>query len=430
MSPTITNIPATLYDSLNAHALPCILTGELSTILTFTTAPLFYTLRIIGSKASNTVRVVKARENTSNAFTITSQADVTGLIIWILEFAIEKETEAYCGQLRLVPRTDSALLRALRSDAPNLLEPFAEARTMVEQGYLLDAVVELFTPFGLQPTLSDASVSFDAKELRTNELHACPKIFRLKKYGFESDIHGGLDLSSCVTLLYARSYGATVAAVDKKRILSSMLVEAGYIDELDQDDFMPQKVLLYDLSKAEDRNALVERILLMRDSERNDKAPFEMGKWMGKQEGPRVGTRTNLCPERRPKAHAYHHRKGADRTSSLRFNILREDIEFGEKEMVVKRSRLPPAGDENLLEFVLWQEQDRVNEVLLEGKQKLESEQIPELTQYEDNEEMVEPITPPTSPSEHSFAKSWADMVDEDEEDEVELVALDDRIVV
>ncbi|KAL1609935.1 hypothetical protein SLS60_001600 [Paraconiothyrium brasiliense] len=429
MSPTNTNIPVTLCDTLNAYRLPCILTGELSTILTFTTAPLSYALRIIGSEASNTVRVIKIHENSFNAFAITSQADFTELIIWIFEFAIAKETEAQCGQLRPVPRTDSALLSVLRSDATDFLEPFTEARTMVKQGCLLDAIVELFTPFGLRPTLSGDSVSFDAKELKTNELRAGPKIFRLKRSGCKSEVRGGLDLSSCIILLYAGSYGATQATADKKRIYSNKLLEAGYIDELDQDDLMPQKVLLYDLSEAVDQIALVERILLMRDSERKAKAPFEMGKWMGKQGTPRVGIESTPCPERRPKAHAYHRRKATDRASSLRFNIMRDDIDFGKEEEVMKRLRLPPVAKESLLEFALWREQVRVDELLSEGKYKPEAQQIPDLTQHEDKEETVEPSTPPTSPPKHFLAKSWADMVEEDEDDEVELVALDDRIV-
>ncbi|KAK7191480.1 hypothetical protein DPSP01_002920 [Paraphaeosphaeria sporulosa] len=88
-----------------------------------------------------------------------------------------------------------------------------------------------------------------------------------------------LNLSTCVTLLYARSHGATQAASDR----TDMLVEAGYVGVQEEDDFMPQIIRLYDLSKVQDRTALVKRILLMRDLERKFKAPFEEGKWMGKQ---------------------------------------------------------------------------------------------------------------------------------------------------
>ncbi|KAF2445005.1 hypothetical protein P171DRAFT_287293 [Karstenula rhodostoma CBS 690.94] len=409
-----------LHSALNARSIPCTLTGELSSIMSFTNAPLSYTLRIAGSKTSTTVLVIKSQEFTSNAFRVINEDYLAELCVWVSNFQSEKEREAASGQMRLVPRTDSALLGILQKDieTSNLLEPFAPAHTMVEWGHLLDAVVTLFAPFGLQPDFSAPdSVSFGVKELITNGYCAGPKIFRLKKYGFEGEIRGGLNLSTCVTLLYARNLGPAHADADRNRMLSRMLVEAEYVGELAEDDFMPLKVLLYDLAKADDRRALVERVLLIRDLEREGQPSFEKSKWMGKQK--RYYMRIDFTPDEksRPAARAYHLRKEAGKGSRLREDITDEDINFGAKERVVERSPRPPTGGENPIEVALWKELERFNEsrgLMMEQTLKRERDGgvVPELTREED-EETVGPVTPPASPFTHAF-----NMVEEDEDED------------
>lgn len=420
----MSNMPSTietLSAALKARSIDCTLTGEFSSILSFTAAPLSYTLRIAGSETSTTVLVIKSRENASNAFKVTDEDDLAKLCAWVEDFQSEKEKEAVHGQLRPKPQSDSALLDLLEPDTAwsKFIEPFAPAQTMVEWGQLLDAVVTLFVPFGLRPSFASAdSISFGVEDLATNAYQAGPKIFRLKKHGFRTKIRGGLNLSTCVTLLYARTYRAQQAEADRKRMLSRVLVEAGYVGAPEEDDdFMPQKVLLYDLSKGEDRRALVARILLMRDLERKGKVPFEEGKWMGKQKNHWERT---LDPEQRPNAHAYHLRKEAGRVSGLRNEIKEHDIDLGAEEETVTRRLRPQAGEENLLEWVLWEEQDKLNEELLEFKeeqaQKRErlGDTVPELTREEDDE-TVGPVTPPDSPPRHAFSKGLAGMGGGDE---------------
>jgi hypothetical protein len=439
MTPTI----RTLCKALNRQGTWCTFTGEFSSIITFVTAPLSYTLRITDSSSADIVHVIKERENASNAFSISDSDCVTKLCTWVSDFQTERQQESICGHLKPAPQPDSTLLALLHPAITNPLQRFVEAKAMVDRRHLLDAVVSLFTPFGLQPMLDTDAVSFGAKELITNAYHPGPKIFRLKKPGFEINVRGGLDLSTCVTLLHARSHGAAQVAADRDRTLSAMLVEAGYVDDDDdhedhEDACLPQKVLLYDLSKAEDRRALVERVLLMRDSVKPEKTSFEMGRWMGKQKSSFKGIPLAPCPRATPAAHAYYQRKQAGKGSGLRGEIKREDIEFGTREKKVKRSRRPLVGKENLLELVLWNEQDRVNgEILtwMEEKQWVEEAML-ELTCGEDDEdddrevEEAEPFTRPASPFKHVFSKRWTAMVEEDEEDGMNLGLSNDELFV
>ncbi|KAL5379683.1 hypothetical protein PMIN03_011763 [Paraphaeosphaeria minitans] len=400
----------TLHEALNLRSIPCTFTGEDSSILSFTTTPLSYTLRIVGHKISTIVIVLDSRKDASIAFTVVSDEDFAAFCAWICDFQAEQEKNSVHGQLKPVPQSDAALLKLLQRNAPDCFNTFAPVEMMVQCGHLLNAVVTLFAPFGLKPDVSSAdSVSFGVKHLVTNEYYAGPKITRFRERDSKAtETRGNLNLSACVTLLYARSHGAAQAEADRKRMLSNKLVEAGYVGEQEEDDFMPQKVLLFDLSKAEDRTALVERILLMRDSERKGKAPFDQGRWMGKQKSNYREIGAAPCPGQRPAANAYHLRKEVGGRGGLRRELKEHDIDLGVDERTVKRDKRPPAGDENLLEWVLWKQQDRVNERLVK-EQEDSRETAPEPTREED-EETVEPVTPPDSPPRDAFPKSLTDV--------------------
>lgn len=220
-----------------------------------------------------------------------------------------------------------------------------------------------------------------------------------------------------------------------------MLSNAGHDDVLDEGDYMTEKVLLYDLSKWDDAIALVERILLMRNSGRKAIVASERGRWIGKQESRWSAVGEVPCEWKRPRAYGYYMRKVENRGSGLRAEIEREDVGCGkEKKKFFKGERRAEDCGEGLRTWVLWRQQDKVNETLVEGVPELEpalqldlgtkTAQPPVLevssstgkswseifTDDEDDEELVEPVTPPSRPvslRKCSFTKGWAETVEE-----------------
>lgn len=395
----------TICGALQKYSIPSTLVGEQGSNLSFTTAPLSYTLQIVGHKTEPIILVMKSQENASNVFSIGNVDNLAELCSWICEYQEEKRRELVRGQLRPAPQSDTALLELLRSDAADPLNIFTTVQTMLEWGHLLNMVVALFTPFGLQPTFASAnSVVFGVEHLTTDKNRVGPRIDRfrkdkLKKDGVDDGILGDLNLSTCVTLLHVRAHSAAESAADRKRLLSTMLMEAGYIGEQEDEDLIPQKVLLYDLSKAGDRIALVERILLMQASERKLRVPFENKKRKGEQESRFAGIKGAPSPEQRPVAYAYHRKAERGRGSVLKREIREHNVDPVVEERSVERSPMPPAGCENLREYVLLKAQEKVSEESQRehGRgQEVCGEVVPGLT-FEESEETYGPITPSAS---------------------------------
>jgi hypothetical protein len=116
----MTSTIQTLCEALNAQGTACTLAGEFSSIITFTTAPLSYTLRITDSSSATIVHAVKDRENTSHALSITDSEDLAELCTWVSAFQTEKQREHICGHLKPTPQPDSTLLALLHPDATTL----------------------------------------------------------------------------------------------------------------------------------------------------------------------------------------------------------------------------------------------------------------------------------------------------------------------
>lgn len=345
-----------LFITLNSINLLCALRGEDNTILTFDAQPLSYSLRLVGGGAKSTVRMMKDRENASEKGTLHSEDDLHRLCASILDYLQEKKLEDFSGSLRPVPKPDSQLLSLLRTgDQETKVHRFAEGFRMISRGHLLDAVVELFTPFGLQPDLDieESTVRFKVPYLKTNGQYAGLRICRFRKNGapilapsrvpdFDAEDNMALDLESCVTVQFVRAYSTKQKQADKQRRVELMLKKAGYVDETDEKE-LGQKIMMYDLSKRDDVLALVERVLLMRDIEKKSKYPFEVSKWMGKQDTPVKKLTDGPSPTRMPHAHAYWLRKSGDRETEVNFD----------------RTRKREVGDMGLREFAAanWKEE-------------------------------------------------------------------------
>ena len=108
--------------TLHSIGISCFLKGEFLNILTFTDAPLSFTLHItVGSSASN-VRVIKDRENASRECTIEDEADLQTLCSSVLQFQKKKIQEEERGMLRPVPKSDATLLSCLIPSLTGQLE--------------------------------------------------------------------------------------------------------------------------------------------------------------------------------------------------------------------------------------------------------------------------------------------------------------------
>ena len=326
------NLPVSaLFVIFNTIGLHCTFCGERNNILTFDSKPLSFALRFVEDKDTCSVRMMKDRENASEDRALDSEADLRRFCAATLDFLNEKILEERSGKLRLVSQPDTELLTVLRSNAGEMKnQRFAEARRMINRGHLLDAVVELFTPFGLQPDLDEATVRFNEKFLRTNSEYAGVRICRFRKYGekplapaavpsFDAEDNMPLNLGACITIQFVRAHSWAQKSADKQRQVGFMLKKGGYVDDTEDDEY-PQKVMMYDLSKWEDVLAMVERVLFMRDTEKAFKSPFEMSKWLGKQTNHFRGVEDMPDPWGRPRAHAYWLRKKGDKEAEVEYD--------------------------------------------------------------------------------------------------------------
>lgn len=299
--------------------IPCTMRGELKTILTFDNAPLSYALRIVGGHFTTIVRVIKDHENVSHERDIRSEGDLQSLCFEILAFLDEKASEKVSGSFRPIPLRDEDLLGLLRCpNGPPGHDKFREASRMVGSGHLLDAVTEFLTPFGVQPEEIDGSfVKFHGACLKQGEMPGL-RIYRFSKFASKTpapSIDGEeeyvpLDLGKCVVMVSVQAHDAEQEKADQDRRIGHMLRQGGYIN--DSDDEFSRKALLYDLSKPDDVFAMVKRVLLMRDSQRGLKTPFEMSNWLGKQENRARLPQSYPDPISRPRAYAYWLRQNAD----------------------------------------------------------------------------------------------------------------------
>ena len=326
---------AALEVVLPTIGIPCTMCGELGTILTFSNAPLSYSLRITKDRCTSIVRMIKDLESVSHEREIRSEVDLQSLCSEILAFLTERECEKKSGSFRPVPVQNAKLLDML--ECRNGLfghERFREASRMVARGHLLDAVVEVATPFGLQPERIDGSfVRFHSAGLKQGEMPGL-RIYRFGKFGSEMpapfyDEKGvmPLDLGKCVVMGFVKVQDAEQRKADEARQLGPMLRRGGFVKDLDDEDFST-KSLLYDLSKPEDILAMMERILLMRDTQRALKMPFEMGKWLGKQKNQAEVLENYPDPISRPRAYACWLRQNGDGGSQVTYGAMTRPLEI------------------------------------------------------------------------------------------------------
>lgn len=403
-----------LYMVFNIRGIPCTLHGEQNTILTFTTSPLSYTLRITGKDHCHTVRVIKDRDNISRAYDIVSPLDLPDFCQGVMQFRNIGRRSLVRGYLHPVPKTDAELLSILGGKNPGThVEKFEEASRMISDGCLLNAVVALMGPFGLQPTEYDGRfVVFQNTYLRTNEVRAGLRISRYSEFGSripaphtprEGEAYKSLALDKCVTVQFVRSHGHTQATEDHDRVLRNMLAEAGYIDEVENEEF-PEKALLYDLSKPSEMLALVQRTLQQRDSEQRQKMPFEFSRFMGKQKSHVIMPQEHPDPELAPRRYAYWLRKKADRDREVEFDHgnkkhLREDHFTCRRHVLLKQAKL----EENLRAGREAMERTESRSDSFEERSSDSSSDDEESSSGEESRQ----DTPQASPRRRDFSQDW-----------------------
>jgi len=265
------------------------LEGEKQTTIKFEAESLSYSVRITES-TQRSVYIHNDAEDVRQEFPVTNETDLKAIAHCIMSY--KAELESGCGILRPVPRSDSVLLAILdakRWDEESVPR-FAEAQRAVSRSCLLDATIELLTPFGLQPIdFESRMVLVDLLPKKTIDGDHKPVgivIERLDNYlrhpatqdpfnpSEESDStygsQGGIatNIDTAVIIRELKSSHYACITEDRMRQPIQFLREKGFASELAIADL--PKGLIYDLSKHDDVVAFVTRILAGRNEIRTD----------------------------------------------------------------------------------------------------------------------------------------------------------------
>ncbi|KAF1842064.1 uncharacterized protein K460DRAFT_178217 [Cucurbitaria berberidis CBS 394.84] len=340
------------------------LVGETNSILKFRYEPLSWGLYITGPTPLNkhslylhtqTAPNLKSKRGVETVeFKMQGREDLAAVARSVIEY-YDVLTDQRCAVLRPAPWKDGALLHALRDGKEKTLyhPRFEEAERAVMRSCLLDACVDLFMPFGLQPRIVDEKnktkrVEFKSKHLRDG-IEPIIWIDRLDHHFDLSHLDDAAEEevvapSEPPLQVQPKAFKTSVVVqglrgtqeADALRALYAVLHAANLDSLLEQypgDDYFDlQEGLVYDLASQADRIALVERVLRMRDEMRieDDEAQSrhvwhgKMKDWGGKDW--RAGLRLD---ERRKKCR--------DRESQLRYEITPEEMTARDEEREKKK---------------------------------------------------------------------------------------------
>ena len=310
--------------------LPTTFEGESHTILRFKRKPLSHSLHFTAGNSSTSVYVHNDADPPAHEFFVKGEEDLHTIARAILTLKLELTSGR--GELRPRPRSNTELLDILnsgRGDEEGILR-FAEAHRSLCRGNLLDAVVELLSPFALQPeNQENKRIRVDlAPQKMVREHHKPVEIFieRLDRYLMGSaadDTSSDSDSDSSSS----DSSSDSSSSSDSQRVKPITPTSSILITNLKTNDYpralqdrtrQPKKILhgdkrhayaelpkglIYDLSRHNDVIAFVSRILVGREEVYAGRLiPFEVvceeKGWGRKMEGPDYAARGSVTHAR------------------------------------------------------------------------------------------------------------------------------------
>jgi hypothetical protein len=281
---TIGNDPIqALFYALDDFGFPIFTSGERNNILRFTQTPLSHGLRITSSNPG-TVYLLTAHEE--KVYPLTSIPELKTVLLAILD--TWRTLLLPSGSLRPRPLDSAILLTALEDETYTAVTPsFTECQRAVTRTCLLDACIELLTPFGFQPSLSltpkqDICVRFAHPAFQKLE------ITRFDTYVTDRRLNGGgvLDMyKAAVIVTGLTTADEATAEADRVRRVSMAAIHAGLADEYGRGLF-PKYGLVFSFALAADWKVLAERLVEFRREEREkerEERKREEERWLGKQ---------------------------------------------------------------------------------------------------------------------------------------------------
>ncbi|KAF2687497.1 hypothetical protein K458DRAFT_402001 [Lentithecium fluviatile CBS 122367] len=287
----------------NALGLPMHYAGQNGGILQFHQEPLRSGLRVTQGTDDSVWLHSSTPPRTTSHF-VRDEDDLRALARHLLEARVRLESNT--GNLKPIPRSNAALLAILLDGGRRYgrVLQFAEARRAVDQGRLVDAAVELLTPFRVQPSLSkgEEEVVVDLlPQTVVSKYHESVDIVieELQRYLLPDIVCGGdsesedsdstdstygsqerpanrgANTATMVIVSKFQSTSANQIDEDRKRYPRHMLRGTGWIlDPAARDDL--RQGLVYDLSNHVDIVAFVTRVLAGRAEVCNERiTPFE-----------------------------------------------------------------------------------------------------------------------------------------------------------
>ncbi|KAF2267971.1 hypothetical protein CC78DRAFT_33161 [Lojkania enalia] len=280
-----------IASALSAFGIATELTGEKNSILHFVKAPLSYSLRITGRTREDREivwgdyppwdheyrRVWTHTDFQTKEWKITGVDKIGSIILYI--FDVWQQLESNTGTFRPPSMCDAKLLEILRSRDLAQCQCFAEAWRAVKRRCLLDAVVELMTPFGLKPELDDEKSTVRFK----NKILDCLEITRLDRY-LDGESHEPA-IDTGIILSCPRKFAGALADINSWHGFDRYLKFLN-LQQSAPNNF-PRHSSLFCLDNDGETLELVETLLVFRDVpfEIDNATRLEKGVWTAKSVG-------------------------------------------------------------------------------------------------------------------------------------------------
>ncbi|KAH7380161.1 hypothetical protein BKA66DRAFT_465890 [Pyrenochaeta sp. MPI-SDFR-AT-0127] len=350
------------------------LIGERNTILKFTCDPLSWAVQI-SAPIPTRKDVIYANCLGDGEEARTFEVQCRRSLITVAEFLLKKNDELKIDRnaaLKPKPRTDKELLDILRSTSPSTGHAcFAEAERALERDCLLDACVQLLTPFGIQPRLEGRKVVFKKKCLK-NLSDAVISIERLDWYfdieafeeekvsrkdsshddqddevGQDSRVNSPIPpspwnrhtLRTSIVVQGLSSKSPANRDTDAQRYFPAVLKASHFEHKFEKDDygsdFNFENAVVFNIACVSERLALAERVVLMRNEMRiEDEEAQKRFLWSGKMAG---WDRANWVQESRIVG---RRRKCWARVNALRDELTVEElVEWDEERERMRRGK-------------------------------------------------------------------------------------------
>lgn len=305
---------------LSALGLRYYFTGEFHTTLKFSCDPLSWGVWINGPTPLRKRTIYLCTENETQELCVISRTDLV-TVVRLVVLKADDLTTRQGGVLRRVPAQDEDLIAELYRGKHVLQHPrFQDAQRAIERDCLLDACVEFFKPFGLQPRMyipkdtdekwrEKSPVVFNGKWL-WNHKEKGPVVWieRVDRYidtkavdepivrGYNAkdieDEHMRVQLRRCLqTCVVVQSTSLTTdppQGTDTTRTLKTILGAVGLVGQLNKhkDNENLCHGVVYNLQHHNECIMLVLCLLHLRNDLRcDDRKSQDFQRWLGKMEG-------------------------------------------------------------------------------------------------------------------------------------------------